>query len=304
MIFRLREFFLLCGALVSLSGILNAEEQVVIRREPLIIRDGGTADEPRVFDGHGMIIDLGTEITDLDWMVEGDVWTAPDVVLKRKPIMAGQTAGLFVNQIPIALPRDLSAEKLHPDKKSFCYLPPEQLQPGQMTYDKAGRIVFRWPAGVDPKQARIVLPGSAGSSGVTIACSHVIVRNITARYAGNDGFNIHGSWIGIRLEDIRAECNADEGISAHDDVEMSVRNAEVSWNGSTAGGVADVGNCSTRYESCQSHDNYAAGFFFTGKQHVLEDCLIYHQQRGVVIQGRAQVEQIRTEWKQDSSPSQ
>ncbi|MCA8989846.1 MAG: hypothetical protein KDA78_19515, partial [Planctomycetaceae bacterium] len=62
MIFRLWKFGLLCGVLVLFSGILKAEEQVVIRREPLIIRDGGTADQPRVFDGQGMIIDLGTEI--------------------------------------------------------------------------------------------------------------------------------------------------------------------------------------------------------------------------------------------------
>ena len=39
---------------------------------------------------------------------------------------------------------------------------------------------------------------------------------------------------------VTALWHADEGISAHDDVEMEVENAEIAWNGSASGGVADV----------------------------------------------------------------
>lgn len=66
---------------------------------------------------------------------------------------------------------------------------------------------------------------------MTIACSNIVVRNISAKHAGNDGFNIHGKWTGIRIENVKACCNADEGISAHDDVEMAVSGAEIAWNG-------------------------------------------------------------------------
>ena len=55
-----------------------------------------------------------------------------------------------------------------------------------------------------------------------------------ARYVGNDGFNIHGHRRGIRLENVRAFSNADEGISAHETVEMEVVAAEGVWNGSSA----------------------------------------------------------------------
>jgi len=44
----------------------------------------------------------------------------------------------------------------------------------------------------------IIIPVSG-----SIACSHIIVRNITVRYAGNDGFNIHGDRKGIRLENVK-----------------------------------------------------------------------------------------------------
>jgi len=39
-----------------------------IRREPLVLTQGGTPEKPVVFDGRGIIIDLGIDITDREWM--------------------------------------------------------------------------------------------------------------------------------------------------------------------------------------------------------------------------------------------
>jgi len=121
------------------------------------------------------------------------------------------------------------------------------------------------------------LPPEPGTSAVSINCSHIIIRNLTVKYSSNDGFNIHGKWVGIRLENVRAFSNADEGISAHGEVEMSVDGAEVAWNGSTAGGVADVGKSVTSYSNCQVHDNLGSAFYFSGKSHSVSDSLIYNQ---------------------------
>ena len=248
--------------------------------EPLVLKDGGTPEKPTIFDGKGMVIDLGIDVSDHSWEKYGDVWQSCSGLLVEhglEKVMAGQKAGLFVGQLPITIPWDLEAEKLHPDKKSRCYFAPEKLKPGQMGYSEDGALYFRWPEGVEPGSSKLILPPKPGVSCVSIACSHIIVRNITAKYAGNDGFNIHGDRKGIRLENVKAFSNADEGISAHATVEMVVVGAEVAFNGSAAGGVADVNSSITSYKDCVFHDNAGAAFYFSGKSHKVTDTLIFNQ---------------------------
>lgn len=252
-----------------------------IQRTPLVIREGGTAENPSVFDGEGLVVDLGIDVTSAPWERNGDLWTLPAPADRSLPIIAGQSAALFVDDMPITVPRDLEAEARQPDRRSRCYLPPERLAPGQAGFTDSGGLVFRWPAEKNPATSRLILPPAAGVSAVTIACSHVIVRNVTARYAANDGFNIHGGHVGIVLENVRAISNGDEGISAHGDVQLMVRRAEVAWNGSAAGGVADVGRSITSYEDCLLHDNTGAAFFFSGKRHAVTRCRIFHQSQSV-----------------------
>jgi hypothetical protein len=210
--------------------------------------------------------------------------------------MAGQYAALFVDDVPIAVPRYLEAESRHPDRRSRCYLPAERLAPGQAGFTESGGLVFRRPAGKDPATSRLTLPPREGTCAVTIACSHVIVRNITATHAANDGFNIHGRWVGIVLEDVRALSNGDEGISAHDDVEMTVRRAEIAGNGSVSGGVADVNRCVTSYEDCVLHDNFGAAFHFSGRRHSVTRCRIFHQQRDIGRVGATEVTTTDLVW--------
>lgn len=267
------------------SDIWQLQTQARIKT-PLVLKEGGTPDEPAVFDGQGMTIDLGIDVSDHAWKQNGDQWTSTQQLLAehdQEPRIAGQTAGLFVGGVPITIPRDLEAEKLHPDKKSRCYFPPEELEPGQMGYADNGSIYFRWPKGV-PTNKRIILPPKAGTNCVSIACSNIIVRNITAMHAGNDGFNIHGDRRGIRLENVRAFSNADEGISAHETAEMEVIGAEVAWNGSAAGGVADVNESVTSYRDCIVHNNAGAAFYFAGKSHRVMDSRIFDEEKDFAVQ--------------------
>lgn len=275
-----------------------AQAEGRISTTPLVLKQGGTAEKPAVFDGGGMIIDLGIDVTGHDWKKTGDLWTSNGRLLGREPLAAGQLAGLFLDDLPLSLPRDVAMEKLHPERKEHCYLPPSALKPGQMGYAEDGSLYFRWPEGRSPADTRIILPPKAGVSAVTIACSHIIVRNITARHAANDGFNIHGKWVGIRLEQVRAISNADEGISAHDDVEMEVSDAEVAWNGSVSGGVADVDRCVTSYRRCRVHDNLGAAFFFSGKSHEVTDAVIYHQARDFTVRTGTLCRRERIEWRE------
>ena len=57
---------LLLGVSLFASGDSYARE---IRKTPLIIKEGGTPENPAVFDGKGMVIDLGEDITAAPWEV-------------------------------------------------------------------------------------------------------------------------------------------------------------------------------------------------------------------------------------------
>lgn len=272
---------------------------VPLSTQPLIIRDGGTAEKPAVYDFKGLTIDLGLDVTDHAWIKEKDVWRSTGKLMEREPIAAGQLAGLFVGDrfesIPISIPRDLAAEKLHPAKKQYCYVAAKDLKPGEMGYADDGSLYFRWPTNtnIDRRQAstRVLLPPRPGTSCVSIQCSHLVVKNLRVRHASNDGFNIHNKWIGVRLENVRAVSNADEGISAHGEVELTVVDSEIAYNGSAAGGVADVDRSVTSYERCRVHDNLGAAFYFSGKSHKVSDTTIERQARDFSVTPTAKFEQ-------------
>jgi hypothetical protein len=273
-----------CLALL-LTHTIHAGE---VSNQPLILTKGGTPEQPAIFDGKGMVIDLGIDITDHAWKKEEDLWTSTGPIAAYPLDGAGQTTGLFIEEIPISFGFDRNAERARADKtdktdKTRLYLPPAALKPGQMGIHADGSIYFRWPTGKTPGGHAILCPPKAWTSGVTIACSHIIVRNITAKHASNDGFNIHNNWVGIRLENVRALSNGDEGISAHEEVQMEVDGAEIAWNGSVEGGVADVNHCTTSYKNCVVHDNLGPAFKFFGKSHSVSDTIIYHQGKDFVI---------------------
>ncbi|MFC5456120.1 right-handed parallel beta-helix repeat-containing protein [Prosthecobacter fluviatilis] len=267
------------------------------RHTPLTLTQGGTPDKPAVFDGHGLIIDLGIDVTSHDWEKHGDLWTSRGPFEKHPPIDDVQRAALFIEEVPIRIVRDRAAEQKSGEKGKVIFAAPETLQTGQMGFKADGSIYFRWPAGKTPGSAKIYLPPEGLASGVNIACSYITIKNITALHAANDGFNIHGPRVGIRLENVKAFSNGDEGISAHETVQMDVFDSEIAWNGSNAGGVADVNDCVTTYTNCEVHHNLGAGFFLEGKYHRITHCLIHHQSLDIAVRGDAVVEQHDNEWR-------
>jgi hypothetical protein len=277
-----------------------AASETVVRKistRPLFLKEGGTAQQPAIFDGQGLVIDLGIDVGDHAWKKTGDIWTSSGRLLEREPLEAGNFPGLFLDELPIVIPRDRAAEKQHPDRRGCCYVAPASLAPGQMGYADDGSLYFRWPTSKSVGSGRILLPPKPNISCVTIACSHIIVRNVTAKHASNDGFNIHGAWVGVRLENVHALSNCDEGISAHDDVEMEVVDSEIAWNGSVAGGVADVNRSVTSYRNCRVHDNVGPAFRFTGKSHAVTDTLIYNQSRDFDVAEGTVLRRERIEWR-------
>lgn len=96
--------------LILLVFSLSAYSQE-IRRKPLILSQGGTPEKPAVFDGKGIIIDLGIDITAHDWIKDGDVWSSRGPLKGHPPVGDEQRAGLFIDEVPLRIRRDREAEK-------------------------------------------------------------------------------------------------------------------------------------------------------------------------------------------------
>lgn len=264
----------------AFTVLTHAQE---VRRQPLVLTKGGTPEQPAVFDGKGMVIDLGIDITSHDWIKDGEVWTSRGPLKGLPPVEDTQRAGLFIDEVPVRIARDRAAEKSPGIVKKAIYTAAKALPPGQMGWAEDGSVYFRWPKEKKVGEGHVIQLPPKLASGVVIACSHIIVRNVTAMHAANDGFNIHGNRVGLRLENVKALSNGDEGISAHETVQMDVFDSEIAWNGSVSGGVADVNDSVTTYAKCDIHHNVNAGFMFDGKFHKVTDCRIHHQDKDIVI---------------------
>lgn len=288
-----------CRLLVLSTFIITAIHGQENRRVPLILSKGGSPENPAVFDGKGMIIDLGIDVTAHDWQKDNDVWFSSGPFKDHPAVVDTQRAALFIEEVPLRIVRDREAEKKSGVAGQVIFAAPAVLKPGEVGFTKAGAIYFRWPVGKQPGAAHIFLPPANLASCVSIQCSHIIVRNITAIHAANDGFNIHGARVGVRLEHVKAFSNGDEGISAHETVQMDVVDAEIAWNGSSAGGVADVNDSITTYTNCAVHHNLGAAFFFSGKSHRVTNSIIHHQAKDFEVSEDAQLTQSGNEWRRE-----
>lgn len=252
------------------GGTLHLAPSATPYHEPILITRGGTAEQPLVIDGHGAIIDLGTDLSSAPWTQDGAEWVCgrdlgrPPLDDARKP-GDWMFAGLFVDGRPYNVRQRRATGPL---------------APGDLRYDADGRLRFV-PLGRAPGAASITLPAPAAVSCVAISgASFVTVRRLTARYAGNDGFNIHGDCRAIRLEQVRALHCADEGISAHESAEVEVEDAEIAFCGSVSGGITDVQQSVSHYTRCLVHHNRVCGFGFEQGRHRLRTCVSFGHPRG------------------------
>ena len=66
-----------------------AEGSATISTTPLLLKHGGTVEKPAVYDGQGVVIDLGIDVTGQAWKKDGDLWTSDGPLLGRAPLKAG-----------------------------------------------------------------------------------------------------------------------------------------------------------------------------------------------------------------------
>jgi len=249
--------------LVKAGGTLHLAEGAVFHERIRIIRPGG----PITIEGNDATLDLSIDVSAGPWIQQGDAFVLDREVVLNSTRAPWQMAGLYVDDRPVRY-RNTRAE--------------EPLSPGLCEVTEEGRLRVHPPTGVDFGKAIIRLLGRGSAVEIGHA-EDVTVRDLHVRFAGNDGFNIHGSSSGIRFERVSAGYCGDEGISAHATSEVTVRDAVVAFNNSKAGGVADVGESVTSYERTASIHNVGAGFYLDGKRHRFVNCVVFGNRTPVHI---------------------
>lgn len=252
------------------GGTLHLAPDAVFR-EPLEILPATNA-KPIVIEGHDALIDLGTDISAGPWIADGDGYRYAHPVPRQIGNAPWQMSQVYINGQPI---------------HAFDPRRSKTPQPGELQHLPGDVLRVVFPDGLTPENARIILNADYRVSCVSIVGSNVTVRNLTARHAGNDGFNIHGDSQNIALEKVTALYCGDEGISAHGTSQTRVTDAIVAFNGSQAAGAGDVNDSQTLYKRCISFSNRGSGFYFgNGGQHELEDCIVANNLRPLGGPGR------------------
>lgn len=247
--------------LISPTGTMHLKANTEPYRETLTISSLGEEDKPFTVEGNGATIDLGRDASGGPWETDGDAFVLKGDygIASAKEKALNQKALIFVNGTPLSVPR------LHDREPSTA------LKPGEVNFTADGKMRVRFPEGITPADAKVMLPGSGGC--VSIVNSHAVIRNLSVRHAGNDGFGISGNNTNLLLENVRALWNSDEGISAHQGARVTVRDSVLLGNGSKAGGAFDVDNTVTSYERVLSIRNRNRPIGATNASLTITDCL-------------------------------
>lgn len=263
----LKSFDKALNLLAGKGGEIHFAPGTLLRQHLRIIRKSGLPGKPIVIDGHGVVINLGIDLTGGPWTKIDEGFRYGKPVPKHHEIYSASV--VFVNGFPL--------HHYNPNRPSE-----REWHGGSSRYDDEGRLIIVFPKGLDPTNAVVVLTGTDDQcSGLLVnGSSHVVLKNMIVVFAGNDGFNFHGVGENVRLENVTALFNGDEGISAHETYQVHATDSEVAFSGSRSGGIADVDDSETTYRNIRSHQNRTKGFHLTGKKHRIEHCIGYGNPSG------------------------
>ena len=149
------------------------------------------------------------------------------------------------------------------------YPPLDELQDGQFAWEpideRSGWLYVKGP--LDRLEWAVRVQGVYTDKEV----HNVTIRNLHARHALNDGFNIHGNAQGIRLVNVTAHECFDNGISPHGACSFSVEEGQFLRN------EMAVGNdflTETHFRRCTIGNSVQEEIMIIGGRHLFEDCQI------------------------------
>ena len=177
---------------------------------------------------------------------------------------------------------------------------PADLKPGEWTFVKdeesnadatsdkmPGDFFVKIAEGQTLEQANIRFP--IRSAGVQFSGdnAHLVIRNLVATHAYNDGFNIHGDCRDVVFENIQAVECGDDGISAHETAQYRVDGFVSLGNGT---GICDTGESQTSYDRVFIADCVGVDLYFldTGKYSITNGVVLSAAQKPMVVAGRGE----------------
>lgn len=154
----------------------------------------------------------------------------------------------------------------HMGRSSKGLLPPfvdtARLKPGEWTYvDAETAFYIAIEPGRKLEDYRIEIPTRQNGVGIGGTCNHWLIRNVNVEHFINDGFNIHGHTEDLTFEhNVATECG-DDGISAHEDCELVIRDFVARRN--STGMCHGEPNVTCIADKLTLEDNYAYNLFLT-----------------------------------------
>lgn len=218
-------------------------------RESMVFRRlGGRPDKPLIVEGNGAVLSGLLPIDADQWeLVQNNLYV------------------LSLEKTPYGKPFLVSK-----GKRVSAARDEESLKAGEYYWDRdSSKIYLLCEPGKQP--ADYQLEATLRVSGFTLgSASYIQCRNLICEYFSNDGFNIHGDCRGIRLENVIARQNGDDGISIHETGGLVVQNACVHDN---FYGIQDVNASRSVYNGVLVEKNQV-GVSLVGGYHSLVDCQI------------------------------
>lgn len=254
----------------------------------------GSPGKPITLDGHGATLEGSEPLDPAQWVDSGQGLYHCDHLLPQLNDAIIQRWFFLWNGKMIHMGRTSKGPSLALKK-------PEELQPGEWTFVKntdrkmpkpsqiSGTFYLKLPPGQNLREQNIRVP--TRSAGVQFSNSgkrhnaHLVIRNLTATHAYNDGFNIHGHCEDVLFENIRAiECG-DDGISAHETAQYRV-DGFVSIGNST--GICDTGASETSYNRVLIRDCLGFDLYFldTGRYSISNSVVLSSAARTLYLVGR------------------
>lgn len=237
------------------------------REEVVIKKVSGAPGNPITLEGNGCVVDVGVDVSEGPWEFVNDRWIL-NSDLRYDPHAKG------LNQRALANFR--GQPMYHESKKTSL------TEAGSVGVDEQGRLTFRFSEDVKPPFQGLIVPQLYTICGVAIqGASYWHIKNLHARGAGNDGFNLHGRGEGIIIENCSAMFSGDEGISSHDTIHAEIRDCLFAFNASS---VTDINRSVTSYDNCIAAFNDSPGYRLVGEggSYSLKDSLSAANRRAEV----------------------
>ncbi|MDR0901825.1 MAG: right-handed parallel beta-helix repeat-containing protein [Opitutaceae bacterium] len=231
-----------------------------VLRDVIVLQNkAGAPGAPIVIDGHGATLSGSVFLESADWEDLGDgLFRSEKWAVKISTTQSLLDRYFFIfDGRPEHMGR--TSKGVHAPFKN-----PGDLLPGQWTYQAppapktvtgGGAFFIRLAPGATVETARVEAPlHASGVAWSGTKSAHIIVKNLNVRHVWNDGFNLHGKSVDIRLENVTATECGDDGLSAHEECEVDV-NGFVSRGNAT--GVCNIGASVCRMQNVSLEGNIA-----------------------------------------------